>query len=144
MENNNPQPVPEALPEQVAPVVSPQAPIKTSKLKELFNKLKTRTSSFKVSKKVVVGVVVAVSVILILSLVLALMNRNGGSFIPTPTASPSPSPTPQVEVPSEYADDDDVKAIQERMLQLEKSLNEKSFRDETLRIPSLDWDVTFQ
>jgi len=144
MENNQKN-EPQLVAEQNVPVAAPQEkPVKNAKLKETIGMLWSKLSYFKVSKRLVVAVAGTVFVILILSVALTVINRKGGGLIPLPTPSPTPGPTPEVEVPSEYADDDDVKAIQERMTELEKNLNEKSFRDDTLRIPSLDWDVSFQ
>lgn len=97
-----------------------------------------------ISKKLILITVVIVVILIILGLVMSMVNKNGGVILPTPTPSVTPTSTPTAEVPSQYADDEDVAQIKSQMEELNKTLNESSFRDETLRIPTLDWNVSFE
>jgi tetrahydromethanopterin S-methyltransferase subunit G len=95
--------------------------------------------------KKLIGIVVAVVVLLIvLMIVMKVLTGSGSGILPSNTPSPSPTATPVTEVPSQYADDQDVAEIKERMEALDKELNSASFRDDRLRVPSLDWDVSFE
>ncbi len=97
----------------------------------------------RVPKKLIILVSAVVIVMVAITVLLRLVSTRGGAIFPVATPSPSSTPTPIVEVPSQYADDEDVKRIEENMQKLDKELNEAQFRDDRLRIPTLDWEVEF-
>lgn len=99
----------------------------------------------KIPKKVILIAILVIILLVVLALIASMISRNGGGPInQTPSSSTTPSPTPLTEVPSQYADDEDVVQIKAQMEELNKNLNDGSFRDETLRVPNLDWNVSFK
>lgn len=86
------------------------------------------------------GVLVLIIIILIISSILS--GRNGAITKTTPSTS-TPTPTSQSEVPSQYADDEDVARIKEQIDELNEDLNNANFRIDELRIPNLEWNVSF-
>lgn len=128
-------------PAQPAQVVSP--PVSTTQAQTTAPPQLSVSKLPKIPKKLIIAALIFV-IISVLAMVLLRMLGNGSNNIfPLPSASPSPTATPIVEVPSQYADDEDVKRIEENMKNLDKELNEAAFRDERLRIPTLDWEVEF-
>lgn len=61
----------------------------------------------------------------------------------SPQASATPISQGKNYIPSPYAGDEKVLEIEDRVLQLESELELIDFREETLRPPSLDWNVEF-
>ncbi len=61
--------------------------------------------------------------------------------------TPSPLPTvpiqPEIKNLSPYSKDEEILKIKERIQKMEKELDIVNFREETLRIPSLDWEIKF-
>ena len=114
--------------------------------------VKTASKRFKLSTPVnfkgffIKILIFAGIIILILAVVVfavRLMNGNGQ----TPIAVQTPTPTPEEEQafePSPYAEDEEVKAIEDELEALEKDLNSISVKEDTLRIPSLDWNIQFK
>ncbi|OGM32932.1 hypothetical protein A2803_05050 [Candidatus Woesebacteria bacterium RIFCSPHIGHO2_01_FULL_44_21] len=98
----------------------------------------------KIPRKIIIAVAALVVILIILMIAMKLFGGKGTGVFPIASPSPSPRPTPEVEVPSQYADDEDVRKIQENMEALDKELNEAEFRDDRLRIPTLDWEVEFE
>lgn len=142
----------------VAPV-QPPAPAQTTPKKmslvDTLNSLpkkvlslvkKPQTSKLpkiKIPKKIIIAVVALFVILMVLMMVVRLMKGGRSNVFPV-TPTPSPTATPEVEVLSQYADDEDVKKIQEKMQALDRDLNEAQFRDDRLRIPTLDWEVEFE
>jgi len=93
-------------------------------------------------KLIVAGVTLLVFLVLVL-VVLKIMQVRSSSPMAVATPTPTPTEIPERVIPSQYADDEDVLEITRRMDNLNKDLNEVSFRDDRLRVPSLDWDVSF-
>ncbi len=61
------------------------------------------------------------------------------------TSSPLPtaSTQPEIKNPSPYYNDEEILEIEDRIQKIEKELDIVNFREETLRIPSLDWEINF-
>lgn len=99
----------------------------------------------KVSRKVVVIIAALVLLAIVIMVVVGSLGKNKGrSILPNPTPSPAETEAPVEELPSQYADDEDVFELKSNLMELDQQLNDASFRDETLRIPSLDWNVSFK
>lgn len=100
----------------------------------------------KIPRKFLVVGVVLVVIIILLIVVLAvaqnLIRMNNGTA--DPTAETSPTPTPTTTQGSPYADDPDVLEIKNNVEEFESSLNSTRIREDTLRVPVLEWDVNFE
>ena len=97
-------------------------------------------------KKVVIIVVILIVLLGLLSVVARMIPKGGGSVVPTAIPSQTPSPTPQATIgrPSPYSDDPEIAGIKEELDALDSLLNQATFREDTLRVPQLDWDVNFE
>lgn len=128
-----PQPAPETSASEAPP---PQPEVNASPA--------PTKKGLKIPKKLIFVAILVIVILAVLSIVMSLLGRNGGvNLTATPAPSATPSPTPVVEIPSRYADDEDVAEIKRQMEELDRDLNEANFRDETLRVPNLDWNVSF-
>jgi len=147
---NQPAPIqnqPAALaPEQTnsAPLPTPEPIVVGQELKTKFPKL----PNFKfpsVSKKTIFVALALVLGLIIISFALnfAGSTRNGSGVFNIESPAPSPTPGTNVERPSPYANDPKILEIKERVENLERNLNQTDLREDTLRIPSLDWSVEF-
>lgn len=105
--------------------------------------IKSKLRGIKIPKKLIIMLLVIVILLIVLSVVLAVSKNKRPTPTATPTPATSPTPTPVADLPSQYADDPDVADIKARMDALDRSLDEASFRDDTLRVPTLDFDVKF-
>ena len=105
---------------------------------------KSKMPKLKVPKKLIIGIVFIAIVLIVLMIAMQMLNGGRGNIFTVESPSESPSSTPTVEVPSQYADDTDVAEINKRMEALDQELNSASFRDDRLRVPSLDWNVSFE
>jgi len=97
-------------------------------------------------KKFAVILVIVLLILLILAVVLPVLLRMINTQTrPTPVqSSPTPSPLSNIpSVPSPYADDEEIAALQKSLEEFEAGLEGINFREETLRPPSLDWNITF-
>jgi hypothetical protein len=100
----------------------------------------------------IVGFVLVVFLFALLPILKALTNRNSGSVVvPTPAATmvASPSATPAsggdiIRNPSLYANDPEVLQFSERLNGLDKAMADTVLREDELRVPLLDWKVTFK
>lgn len=104
-------------------------------------------SSPPVSKKKPVKLIVFTVVLMVIGIlffVLMFVSRNSRTNVPLPTQEPTPVVSVEPEAPSPYANDEEVSEIRKNIENLNMKLNESSFRDETLRVPNLDWNVTFK
>lgn len=98
----------------------------------------------KIPKKIILALVLLIILAISFTFIAKTLSNRRLSPLPSSSPSPTPSETPIVETPSQYADDGDVQRIKSSMLELDKNLNEAVFRDDRLRVPSLDWDVKFK
>ena len=101
----------------------------------------------------IVGFVLVVFLFALLPILKALTNRGSGSVVvPTPAATmvASPSATPDasggeiIRNPSPYANDPEVLQFSERLDGLDKDMADTVLREDELRVPLLDWKVTFK
>lgn len=114
-------------------------------LPKLPANLKMPKIKFKVNKKVIVGIVVGIVFLIFILILLSLIGKKNNSVgnIATHTIEPSITPTPTPVGESPYANDPDVLKIQSRLDEFDKKLNAIDLREDTLRIPTLNWDVNF-
>lgn len=123
---------------------------KKSALKEKLAMIKGKFSSGKfgkpkiaIPKKFIVLAVVLVILLLVLLVVMSIFTNNTKKPSVSATPSSTPSSTPEAAMPSQYADDPEILEINQAIDELVRDLNESSFREEVLSIPSLDWNVAF-
>ncbi len=140
MDTNIDQPVtPPTTPAPEIPtapvVVTPTSPKKFDP-RELFSKIK-------IPKKILISVAIALILLVVLVIVSSMLGQKRGGVAPQITETPAPTEEPISEIPSQYADDPDVAEIKKQMDELDQDLDEASFRDDTLRSPTLDWKVEF-
>lgn len=146
--DNNPMPIPEEKPNpfpQMEVKQTTDGPVVVQKTK----KLNIPKFNFGSANKLFKIMVILLIVILILSVALFFagfgldtirnMNKNKGNGVEaTPTA------TPMSVINSKYASDEDMILINQRIKELQTSLNDAKFRDDNLRIPSVDWEINFE
>lgn len=97
--------------------------------------------------KKLIFIAIAVFLLLgVLGIVLMIIFRgNGGvtGILPIPMTSPSPTATATAAPSSPYANDPAVLKIEEDLGTLDGKLNSTDLREDTLRVPVLEWDVKF-
>lgn len=161
MENQNQPPLPISTPiEQPAteqpvspPATTPvevsqsvqEAP-KPTKRKLPALKLPKINISLSLRKKIIAGGVVFglfIIFLLLLPTIIKLMRPTQPVVTVSPTPSPSDAPA-EILNPSQYADDEDIKDIEGKINDLDTKLNNISLREETLRVPSVDWEINFK
>lgn len=138
--------VPPPSPEPQTPPASPSIPSKLSFLKQLkFPRLhfKLPPRLLALLPKLVVLVLFIVVIIVVLPYLLKL-NLFQSVVAPTPAPSAAPLSTPTTELPSPYADDQEVLDFEQALSALESKLKIVNFREDTLHLPNLDWDVSFK
>jgi hypothetical protein len=99
------------------------------------------------AKKILIIAAVLFILLLVLSILAPFIMKKIAQVTPLPEASPSPSPasTPEeILNPSVYADDPDILAIEAEINKLEEELKNSDLREDKLRLPNLDWDVSFK
>ena len=143
------------IPSELAPLPVPEIP-KTSRPNPL-SRLKSFVSSIKIKKgeespvspttkmsikRLVILIAAIFFVIIMVAVAFKLLTNKSAVIVPTPT--PTPTATPEVLVPSAYADDEDVLAIEAALDYLEGELKIVSLRDDEIAIPLLDWEVSFE
>lgn len=141
---NTPEPVAPTTPLPTTPVstqpVVDTTPAKKFDPKAVFAKIRTP----KIPKKILIVGGVVIVLLLVLSVAAkTLTNRNRSEEVPTPTENATPTASPVSDIPSQYADDPDVFTIKTDIKKLDEDLDAASFRDDTLRSPTLDWAVKF-
>jgi hypothetical protein len=144
----NPAPEPaEQLPEQeitpTQPEMNKKSPV--AAFQGIFGKF--RNIIFSDRTKVILPRVLVIAIFLIvLSLAVPRVLKMIKTVRPTPTPAPTeaPSPTSEILSPSVYANDEEVLAIEKSIQDLEGQLQIVNFREDTLMIPSVDWDVNFK
>lgn len=127
-------------------VLSPEGVVGTPNVEPVATSAEAPKSKVpKVPKKIIIIIGVIVLALIVLALVVSMLSKNNGNGnLLTSTPSPVPTEEPTQDIPSQYADDEDVLELKNRMEELDRELNDSSFRDETLRIPNLDWNVSFE
>jgi len=146
-----PEEKPQVFPMQVnqttqGEVVSYQNPKKENKSQKKLNLPKINFGSANKFFKIMIILLV---LIVVLSIALFFagfgldairnMNKSNGNG-----AEPTPTSTPVSVIDSKYANDEDMILINQRVKDLQESLNETKLRDDNLRIPSVDWEINFE
>lgn len=127
-------------------VVSYQNPKKEKKARVKLNMPKFNLGS---ANKIFKIMIILLVVIVVLSIALffagfgldAIRNMRKGSLN---NPQPTPSATPVSVVNSKYANDEDMLLINQRIKELQESINDTKLRDDNLRIPSVDWEINFE
>ncbi|RJR28911.1 hypothetical protein C4564_03730 [Candidatus Microgenomates bacterium] len=145
----NAVPATSSVPESQTMPVESQAlpePAPVTTMKDELKKPNINIPKIKINKKALILLVGIPAFIIILLVVVSVIKGIGGRvniLPPIPSESPTPSPEPSSS-PSPYQDDEGVKMIEEEISAYEQQLNQSTFRDDTLRIPALDWQVSFK
>lgn len=143
MEQNNQQVTPldqNAAPE---PVLAPgqMQPVPVTQQSAIPEKPKS-----KFSKKLILIIAGVLLLLVIAGIVLIFIFKgNGGvaGILPIPMASSSPTATATAAPTSPYVNDPDVLKIEEDLRTLDGKLNSTDLREDTLRVPVLEWEVEF-
>lgn len=108
--------------------------------KEIFGKIKTMPLKFKIMGGFVL--------VLIILLVLVGFTNPGKKvknlILPTNSPIPTSAPVGDVSIPSPYANDPEVLDLEKRLTDYETNLGNAKLNEDTLRPPSLDWNVNFK
>lgn len=149
-ENSPPQPQNVQTTTQ-GPVVTYDSPEETipnmaiSSKKSLKDRIKLPESMAKYKKFIKLGMtifVVFIVLLIVLSIAINILRRNGNGLISTPTPTPSEQ-TDEISNPSIYANDPEVAIITEEIQKLDENLKDSNYRESTLSLPILDWNVNF-
>ncbi len=136
-------------PPPMAPYPSEVEPPSVPPKSTLLTNVKLKLTSFgdlTPKIKIFLPRIIIVAIIIVLLITLApygIKMLKTKKPAPTPVPTTAPSPTPEISNPSPYANDDEVLAIEKKIEEVEKELQIVNFREDTLRIPSLDWDIKF-
>lgn len=148
-----PPPSPEvqnAAPQPVPP--SPQEePVSTTKISPI-DSIKIRIKEVKQSlgfndpakrKKVLVGGIALITILVLITVGYALIPKQVAT--PLPTIAPTPSGTEQPRgEPSAYANDPEVLRIMDSLEAFDQEADQTILREDDLRLPTIDWNVTFE
>lgn len=124
-------------------VVAPEGPKNEGFKKFSLPKLKLPFARIKKVRLIIAAIILVVSLALG---VVYFVFRNfmfQAPLEPTPAPVATATPAEKIEEPSPYAGDEEVLAIEEKVQALEAELQKISFREDKLRLPSLDWQVNF-
>lgn len=136
-EENNLEPNPNTP--EASVVVAPQKPKRFN-----FPKFNLPFGSGAKRAVLMIGTVILVTSLVVLVIYFVYQNfMQTSKPQPSPTPPPTETPSGVQEEPSFYANDEEVLAIEEKVKEIEIKLEEVDFRDDTLRVPSLDWNVSF-
>lgn len=84
---------------------------------------------------------------LVILLILASFTKQGKQvkqlILPSPSPIPASSPVGEVLVPTQYATDPEVLDIEKTMSEFDSKLSSTDLREDSLRVPSLDYAVDF-
>jgi hypothetical protein len=131
-QTNSPEPVPQ---NPTYPTVSSTEPKKTGFSMGAISK----------KMKILLGLVVVLFVLMLLLSLTSAGQRVKNSILPSPVPSPEATPNlPGIGEPSAYANDPEIIDIENRISDFEKSMNTTTLKEDTIRPPQVDWDVTFK
>lgn len=145
------QPVPQTQQNSVQPSSDsqsvPPSTDKASKVPKMPKMPAMKVPNFKIPKAFIfgaIGLVVLLIVVIVLSMVFLGRPPRVEDVIPNGNGTEaSPTPTPQSQDECIYCDDPDIIQIQEDLEEYDKKLRDVNLREETLRIPTLEWNVNF-
>lgn len=125
------------------PSVTTEASATSSTTKKL--KFNFKFGGLSKKTKILLGLVVFLFVLLLLLSLTSAGQRVKNSILPSPTPSPEVTPNlPGIGEPSAYANDPEIIDIENRMSDFEKSVNTTNLKEDTIRPPQVDWDVSFK
>lgn len=145
-----PAPLPVPISTPVPEIPKAPRPNPLSKLKSFFANIKIKkggespvspTTKMSIKRLVILLTAIFFVIIMVAVAIKLLMNKPA---VVAPTPTPTPTTTPEILVPSAYANDEDVLAIEAALDYLEGELKIVSLRDDELAIPLLDWEVSFE
>lgn len=93
---------------------------------------------------IVGSLLIVVVVLFIIFQIFMSRSGNNGLIVPPKPTSTSTPPTDIIYNPSPYADDEEVLKIEADLGKLEKDFLNVYFREDILRLPGLDWNVSFR
>lgn len=148
-----PTPVAPATPVPVVPA-APVAPVATSNpfqtvtssaTPEASPKKKFTLPTLSKKMKILFGALAFLFVLLVLLSLTSAGQRVKNSILATPTPSPEATPgLPDIGEPSAYATDPEVLDVENRLGDFEKSVNTTELKEDTIRPPQVDWEVSFK
>jgi len=142
--------VPPQQPNPAVPAPAQQPPVQQPPQQEKKKKFvmpRINKEFIRAKQNLIVGGIFAFVFLIILIAFLPriaalIRDRNPlGTPAPSPTEEPAPTPSPG---PSQYADDEDVKTMESDIDTLSNALRDTVIREDKLRIPDLDFNVSFK
>lgn len=138
---------PESLPIVTTAVVAPVSPPASGKSKLPFDpkQIIDRIKALPKKTKLLSGLVAFLLLLMILLMTTDPGRRVRNTLLPSP--SPIPTETtqlPEIFDPSPYANDPEIKDIESKLSEYDKAMNAVQLREDTLRPPTLDWNVDFK
>ncbi len=108
--------------------------------KEIISKIKGMPLKFKL-----LGGLFLFSLMLVIIMAFTTPGKKVVSTIlPTPSPIPTSTPIGEVKIPSPYATDPEVVDLDTSLEEFDVKLRSTDLKEDTLRIPNLDWDVNFK
>lgn len=130
-----------AMPETTIPGSVPPTP----KQKFSVNDIKNKFNNLPKNMKILILLVPVFFISIFLLLVTGLGGRVRNSILPTPTPVPTATPSvPEIANPSAYANDPEVLDLESKLSDFDKKLSQVELREDTIRPPTVDWDVNFK
>ncbi len=139
-------PVP-AAPAPVPPVATsnPFQTVTSSDTPDASPKKKFTLPTLSKKMKILFGSLAFLFILLILLSLTSAGQRVKNSILATPTPSPESTPgLPDIGEPSAYATDPEVLDVENRLGDFEKSVNTTELKEDTIRPPQVDWEVSFK
>lgn len=93
-------------------------------------------------KKILIGGVALLVILILISVGYALIPKQVAN--PLATFTPAPTISESTGTPSEYANDPEVLRIMDALSAFDKKADETVIREDDLRQPSVDWNVSFK
>jgi len=93
-------------------------------------------------RKMIIMIVAAALILIVLVVAYSFIPKQVAQ--PLPTLTPIPESTSQpVENPSPYVSDPELLRIMDSLQELDAKTEQTTLREDDLRLPSVDWDVSF-
>lgn len=147
IQNNPVEPVATTPQEQIKSQLNHVQENATQIAHDLGEKAKNvKAPKLKINKGILIAGGVLIGFLLLMVVMLSMFGGIPNNPITGPIVgqiSPTPTPTQAPVITSTYADDEEVKAIIESVNELENKLNSTNLREDTLRVPNVDWDIKF-
>ena len=135
------QPVSPVVTNPVAPVdLAPKPKFQFPSPKVFVDKVKGLPRKY----KFLIGWVLFMVVLVIIAMFTAPGRRVTQLILPSPSPIPTVVPVGEVFVPSPYATDSEVLQLEKNVQEYDAKLGATQLRDDTLRMPAVDWNVNFK